>query len=222
MCCILWSRASSRGTSRCDFCLTTASWHAYSPLWDKYPQANVDVPLRELLRLSTSLSDNVAADIPLRISGGPPALDAYVASLGIQGFHFEDSEKTQHMEMMAQYRDWFAPAGAVQLLRRISDHPPLTPANTALLLGWMEPATRTTRLQAELPEGTMFAHKSGTSDVDNGLAHATNDIALITLPNGKRLAVAVFVTDSTADQATRERVIARIGRVVYDAAVQQR
>src|SRR5579871_5710293 len=37
--------------------------HAYSPLWDKYPDANVDVPLRELMRLAVSLSDNVAADI---------------------------------------------------------------------------------------------------------------------------------------------------------------
>ncbi len=194
--------------------------HVYSPLQDKYPQGDVDVPLRELLRLSVALSDNVAADILLRVTGGPKALDAYVASLGVKGFHFEDNEKAQHLAIPTQYRDWFEPAGAVQLLRRISDHSPLTPEHTALLLGWMQPGTLTNRLQAELPEGTVFAHKSGTSDVDNGLAHATNDIALITLPDGRRLALAVFVTDSTADQATREQVIARIGRTVYDAAIQ--
>src|SRR5467141_3573532 len=34
--------------------------HAYSPLQDKYPEAGVDVPLRELLRLTVSLSDNAA------------------------------------------------------------------------------------------------------------------------------------------------------------------
>ena len=39
--------------------------HAYSPLQDKYPEANIDVPLRELLRLTVSLSDNAAADILL-------------------------------------------------------------------------------------------------------------------------------------------------------------
>src|SRR5882724_4308404 len=44
--------------------------HAYSPLQDKYPDAGVDVPLRELLRLTVSLSDNVAADILLRLVGG--------------------------------------------------------------------------------------------------------------------------------------------------------
>ena len=40
--------------------------HVYSPLQDKYPDANVDIPLQELLRLAVSLSDNVAADIVLR------------------------------------------------------------------------------------------------------------------------------------------------------------
>jgi len=30
----------------------------------------------------------------------------------------------------------------------------------------------------------------------------------------------VFVTDSTADEATREKVIARIARAAYDASLQ--
>jgi beta-lactamase class A len=192
--------------------------HAYSPLQDKYPEANVDVSLRELLRLAVSLSDNAAADILLRLAGGPEPVNAYMASIGVTGFHLQDGEHTLHQEVAAQYRNWFEPAGAVQLLRRISDNSPLTPKNTALLRDWMTPSVRTNRLEADLPEGTRAAHKSGTSDVDNGVAHATNDIGLIALPDGRQLAIAVFVTDSTADQATREKVIARIGRAAYDAA----
>lgn len=45
--------------------------HAYSPLQDKYPNAGVDLPLRELMQMTVSLSDNVAADILLRLVGGP-------------------------------------------------------------------------------------------------------------------------------------------------------
>ncbi len=45
--------------------------HTYSPLQDKYPEANVDVPLRELLGLAVVLSDNTAADIILRLIAGP-------------------------------------------------------------------------------------------------------------------------------------------------------
>jgi beta-lactamase class A len=194
--------------------------HVYSPLQDEYPDAGVDVPLGELLRLDVSLSDNVAADILLRLVGGPKAVNTYIAALGIRGFHLRDSEAILHREVSAQYRNWFAPAGAVQLLRRISDKSPLTSEHADLLLGWMTSDLRTKRLEGDLPIGTRVAHKSGTSDVDDGIAHATNDIGLIPLPDGRRIAMAVFVTDSTADEATREQVIARIARAAYDESLQ--
>lgn len=194
--------------------------HVYSPLQDQYPDAGVDLPLRELLRLTVSLSDNVAADILLRLVGGPKTVNTYIASLGIRGFHLRDNEAVLHHDVSAQYRNWFEPTGAVQLLRRISDNSPLTPEHTDLLLGWMTPAVPTKRLDADLPAGTRVAHKSGSSDVVGGVASATNDIGLIPLPDGRRIAIAVFVTDSTADEATRERVIARIARTAYDASSQ--
>jgi beta-lactamase class A len=75
------------------------------------------------------------------------------------------------------------------------------------------------RLGGSLPAGVRVFHKAGTSGVDDGIAHATNDIGLVLLPDGRRLAIAVFITDARADEATRERVIARIGRAIYDAAV---
>ncbi len=194
----------------------------YSPLQTKYPAGEVDVPLRELLRLSVALSDNVAADILLRELGGTEVVQAYVDSLGVTGFHLRDNEAVLHAEVKAQYRNWFEPVGAVELLRVIADRSPLTKEHTELLLEWMHAGTRTKRLDADLPAGTWSGHKSGTSDVVDGLAFATNDIALIALPDGRRLAVAVFVTDSRADDATRDKVIARIGRVAYDAAVKGR
>jgi len=194
--------------------------HAYSPLQDQHPDGGVNVPLRDLLRLDVSLSDNVAADILLRLVGGPEVVNTYIAALGVSGFHLQDSEAVLHHDVSAQYRNWFEPAGAVQLLRTISDNSPLTREHTDLLLGWMTPDVPTKRLDGDLPAGTRVAHKSGTSGVDNGVAHATNDIGLIPLPGGRRIAIAVFVTDSTADEPTRERVIARIARAAYDASLQ--
>lgn len=195
--------------------------HVYSPLQDKYPDGGVDVPLHELLRLTVSVSDNVGADILLRVAGGAKVVDAYIAGLGVRGFHLRDSEAVLHRDRTAQYRNWFEPAGAVQLLRRISDHSPLTPEHTQLLLGWMTPADPTKRLDGNMPAGVRVAHKSGSSDVIDGVAAATNDIGLIPLPDGRRIAIAVFVTDSTADEATREQVIARIARAAYDASLQK-
>jgi beta-lactamase class A len=192
----------------------------YSPLQDKYPNGNADVPLRELLRLAASLSDNVAADIVLRAAGGPGEADAYLKSLGVEGFHLQDGEHGLHADASAQYRNWFEPAGAVQLLRRISDNSPLTPEHTQLLLSWLRDSpTGPQRIKAGLPAGTVLMHKTGTSGTKEGVAAATNDMGLIELPDARRLALAVFVTDAKADEATREAVIARIAKAVYSAAV---
>jgi beta-lactamase class A len=194
--------------------------HVYSPLQDRYPQGGVDVALGELIQLTVSRSDNVAADILLRLIGGPKTVNTYIAGLGVRGFRLRDSEAVLHRKKSAQYRNYFEPAGAVQMLRRISDGPALTKEHREMLLAWMTQDQRTKRLEGNLPAGVRAAHKSGTSDVDNGIAHATNDIGLIPLPDGRRIAIAVFVTDSTADEATREQVIARIARATYDAALQ--
>ena len=193
---------------------------SYSPLQDKYPEANVDVPLRELVRLSVSLSDNAAADVLLRILGGPRALQAYVDSLGIQGFHIEDDEKSLHMDAHTQFNNWFTPHGAVALLRRLADNSPLTPANTQLLFTFMQgPGNGTGRIKAGLPAETLVRHKAGTSDTVLGVTYAMNDIALIALPDGRTLALAVFLTNSTDDQPTREATIAAIAKAAYEAAV---
>jgi beta-lactamase class A len=72
------------------------------------------------------------------------------------------------------------------------------------------------RLKGLLPAGTVVGHKTGTSGIENGITAATNDIRIVTLPNGKHLAIAVFVADSPADEATREGVIAKVARAVWD------
>jgi len=56
----------------------------------------------------------------------------------------------------------------------------------------------------------------GTSGAQAAKTPATNDIGLIVLPDGRRLAIAVFVTDS-ADPTTSESAIARIAATVYAA-----
>jgi beta-lactamase class A len=193
--------------------------HTHSPLQDKYPQGNVDIPLHELLQLSISESDNVATDIVLRLVGGPSVVTGYIHSIGVTGFHLEDGEAGLARELAAQYRNWFEPAAAVQLLRRISDNSPLTPQHTQILFDWMKnTSSGSGRIQGDLPAGTIVVHKTGTSGTRNGVTFATNDIGLITLPDSRRLAIAVFVTDSSADEATRDAVIARIAKAAYDQA----
>jgi beta-lactamase class A len=192
----------------------------YSPLQEKYPAAEVDIPLRELLRLAVSLSDNAAADVVLRIIGGPAVVNAYIKTIGISGFQLSDGEAAMHRDAMLQYRNWIEPAAAVQFLRLLIDNPPVTHEHATLLLDWMQATPRGNQpIRGLLPEGTAVMHKAGSSGADNGLARATNDIGLIALLDGRRLAIAIFVTDSTAEETTRDSVFARIAKAAYDAAV---
>lgn len=193
---------------------------AYSPLTDRYPDANVDVTLRELIQLTAGESDNAATEILLRIIGGPAVVQDYIHSIGIAQFQLQDGEKGLHRDPTAQYRNWIEPAAAVRLLLRLVSDPPLSSTANALLLQTLTASvTGPNRLRAGLPTGTILAHKTGTSGEHNGKAEATNDIGLITLPDGRHLAIAVFVTDARANEAARDRVIARIGRAVYDEAL---
>lgn len=194
--------------------------HAYSPLQDRYPEANVDVPLREIIQLTAGDSDNVASEVLLRVAGGPDVVQEYIRSLGIGGFQLQDGEQGLHRDPQAQYRNWLEPAAAVQLLQRLVDNSPLSSdANAFLVRTLTVSMTGANRLRAGLPAGTALAHKTGSSGEHDGKAEATNDIGLITLPDGRHLAIAVFVTDARANEATRDRVIAEIARVIYDAAV---
>ena len=67
-----------------------------------------------------------------------------------------------------------------------------------------------------MPAGTAVAHKTGTSGTEKGITAATNDIGIITLPDGRHLAIAVFVSDSPEDEATREGVIAKIAKAIWE------
>ncbi len=200
----------------------------YSPLRDQYPHGNVDIPLEELLHRAVSQSDNAACDIILRLlarpgapGSGPAVVTAYLHSVGLTGIAVVDPEKVLDTDEHLQYRNSATPRALVVVLRRLADRSPLTPAHTQLLLGWMTTThTADERVRALLPPGTVSADKTGTAGQSRVTVNATNDIALITLPDGRRVALAVLVADARAPYATRQHVIAEIARAVYDAAVQ--
>lgn len=109
------------------------------------------------------------------------------------------------------------PEQALVLLRGLQEGRGLSASSRNLLLQFLtETGTGPHRIKGLLPAGTIVAHKTGTSGTSGGLSRATNDIGLITLPNGNHLAIAVFVSDSKAGTDTRESVIAKIARVAYD------
>lgn len=193
---------------------------SYSPLTDQFPKANVDVTFRRVLELAVGMSDNGAEQILIRLVGGPIAVEKYVHSLGVSAIQVRYSERDLDRDESLQYQDWIEPAAAVQLLELLVENSPLSrPATEFLLKVMADSRTGVNQLRAGLPPGTTFAHKTGHSGTHGGVTAATNDIGLITLPDGRKLALAVYVTDSRVDDSTRERVMARIAEAAYEEAL---
>jgi beta-lactamase class A len=190
----------------------------YSPLRDKYPKGNVDVSFAELLQYMVSLSDNNACDILLSVLGGTKPVQDYMLHLGIRGIAINASEAEMASAWEVQYSNWCKPVEMTQLLDLFYAGKVLSKANTDFLYKLMtETTTGPNRIKGMLPPGTVVAHKTGTSGTNaEGLTPATNDVGIITLPNGKHLAVSVFVCNSTNDEATREATIAKIAKAAYD------
>ncbi|HLM56943.1 MAG TPA: serine hydrolase, partial [Pyrinomonadaceae bacterium] len=129
------------------------------------------------------------------------------------------TEREQSTGPEVQYRNWATPLGMLKLLRALHEGRGLSQPNRALLLKLMtDSTTGPRRLKGKLPAGTQVAHKTGTSGTDKaGLTRATNDVGIITLPDGRHLAVVVFVSESKAAAAVREGTIARVARAAWDA-----
>lgn len=191
----------------------------HSPLRDRYPQGT-SLTLEEVLAYNVSQSDGTACDVLLRLLGGPEMTDAFLEQIKITEMRVLNTEKQIGARHATQYKNFSTPVAAIQLLHAIMNPRGLKPESRALLLKLMtDTPTGMRRIKGELPPGTPVAHKTGTSGTRNGVTAATNDIGIVTLPNGRHLAVAVFIRDSKADEAAREAVIARIARAAYDWAL---
>jgi len=108
-------------------------------------------------------------------------------------------------------RDTSTPDAMADLLARIYRKDLLKRESAELLLDIMlRCQTGDARLKGILPQGTAVAHKTGT------IGGTTNDVGIITLPDGTHVAIAAFVKSSEKEIPARERAIAEIARAVHD------
>lgn len=191
----------------------------YSPIADKYPNGT-QMTVSELLDAMMGLSDCTASDVLLKLVGGPGRVTAYLRGLGVQNIVVATSEKAMAQNEQVQYRNWATPDAMVSLLRALQQGKGLSASSRRRLLGLMAVSkTGPHRIKGMLPVGTVVAHKTGASGTVGGLTRATNDAGLVTLPDGRHLAIAVFVSDTKADAATRDAVIAKIARAAWDCRI---
>jgi len=174
----------------------------------------VDKSVAELLEFSIVRSDNTSSDKLLGLVGGPTAVTQRMRALGYSDIDIVS--KVRGYASKQENPNVGAPVDLARLLTQLQKGELLQPANASLLLGFMERA-RTggeRRLRANLPAGTPVADKTGSGNT------ATNDIGVITLPDGKgHLAIAVLINGTKSKTEAQEKLIAEIARAAYDAFV---
>jgi beta-lactamase class A len=170
-----------------------------------------------LIELSITRSDNHATDALLAAVGGPRAVNAWLRRSGISGFHLDRDIATLVRDdgavnpaLTVDTRDATTPMAMVRLLTGLYRGQWLSPTSQEVLLGAMSRCiTGKRRMRAYLPEGTMVAHKTGT------LNNTSSDVGIITTPDGRAMAVAIYVTGQ-GTRLNREARIATIARAIYD------
>lgn len=191
--------------------------NTWSPLREKYPNGGI-VPLSEVIEYTVAKSDNNGCDILLKLLGGTQVVQKFMNAKGVKNFQIKYNEEAMHKDWNAQYENYTTMNSAVDVLKKFYDGKLLSKKSTDYLMKVMlSTSTGINKLIEQLPKDTPIARKTGSSGKNNaGLTGAENEIAIITLPNGKHYAIAVFVSNSTETAEVNCRMISDISKTVWD------
>ncbi|MFC4256951.1 class A beta-lactamase [Altererythrobacter xixiisoli] len=175
-----------------------------------------------LIDMMITRSSNPATDALLAAVGGPSAVNDWARRAGINEFQLSRDIATLVRDdgeidpaVSIDVRDSSTPRAMVQLLTGLYQGQWLSSASRHVVISAMERCrTGTRRIPALMPGGVTVAHKTGS------LNNTSSDIGIITAPDGRSIAVAIYVTgQGTRDR--REARIANIARAIYDGYAQQ-
>jgi len=209
----------------------------YQPIAEKVGPQGYSATVEELVRYIVIQSDNPSADVLLRRVGGPAALTAWLRSKGVEDIQVDRSERELHAEAAEMRRrvaaapaegrlsvihgylfggrDAATPAAAATALAKLHRGELLSPASTRMLLSIMtETVTGPNRLRAGIEPGWKIGHKTGSGGMIDGRSKGSNDIGLLTAPDGRTYAVAVFTAGDDLTPEKREAIAADVARGV--------
>jgi Beta-lactamase class A len=192
--------------------------NTWSPIQKKYPEGNIELSLSEILSYTVSMSDNNGCDILFNLIGGTKEVNDYIHNLGVNDVAVKATEAEMRKDWNVQFTNWSTPVSAVQLLKKFYQREFLSQKSYDFLWKIMaETSTGVKRIKGSLPEGTLVAHKTGSSGKNElGISAAVNDIGIVELPSGKHFAISAFVSNSTEDDSVNEKIIADITKVIWD------
>lgn len=190
----------------------------YSPMLKKHPRRPFEISLAELLEYMIAESDNNAADILLKYSGGTGQLEKFLHDLGFSGIDIRVNEKQMNQKAENQYLNQAAPSDVAGLIKLVLEKDVLSAEHRKFLSDIMlKTSTGTDKIKQGLPPGVMFGHKTGSSSrTADGIKIADNDAGFVTLTNGRTYYIAVMITESKLDDRANAALAAQISQTVYN------
>jgi beta-lactamase class A len=185
--------------------ITRADMISHAPITE--PAVGSTLTVEQLMKATTEVSDNPAANLLLKALGGIEAMQGFYRGIGDASTRVDRFEP--EMNRLDGDKDTITPAQSVANMHRLFIDPatPLSADFKTLLLGWMFASpTGADRLKAGVPVGWRVAHKTGT-----GGYGPTNDIGILYPPSGEPVIVAAYY------HATRETTDAQNAAVIAEA-----
>ncbi|MEY2829290.1 MAG: hypothetical protein RIQ33_1148, partial [Bacteroidota bacterium] len=196
-----------------------AMWKQFgwSPLKARYPGDSLYISIDSLIMYSISYSDNLSCDKLFEIIGGPKVADDFMHQKKCKNIHIKRTEILMNISREAMHENNSSPYEMSLLLQKFYEGKILKKKYQEKLLHYMiVNFTSNTRLKGALPNEIQVAHKTGTGSLDTTMIDACNDVGIIYLPNGKHLAVSVFVMNSTESYSTTEKLIAILTKEIFE------
>lgn len=192
----------------------------YSPIREKYPKG-ASLKISEILEYTVSESDNIGCEVLLRLLGGPQVVEDYFIKNNFKNVSIKINEEVMQNNWDLQFQNWTTPKAANEVLSSFyyNDKKLLSKKSHKFIWKVMrETETGQDRLKGQLPDGTIVAHKTGSSGTNKttGITAAVNDVGIVFLPDGQHFFISVFVTNSKENAETNERIIADIAKAAWD------
>jgi beta-lactamase class A len=182
------------------------------------PNVGKRMSLSDLCAAALQVSDNTAANLLLRVIGGPPAITAFARSIGDDRTRLDRWEIELNSALLGDPRDTSTPQALGGGMLAVLTGDVLDEPHRKQLEDWMR-ANTTSSMRAGLPPGWTTADKTGSGDYAS-----TNDVGLVFGPNGERILLAIMTrtqSDDAKAQALRQ-LIAEVTTLVLPEVTQLR
>jgi beta-lactamase class A len=184
----------------------------YAPVTAAHVHAG-RLTIGELCAAAIEWSDNTAANLLLRILGGPRGVTRFARSLNDAVTRLDRNEPTLNTALPDDVRDTTSPSDMIRDLHAAVLGKVLSATSRQNLQTWlMADQVGGNRIRAGVPRTWKVGDKTGTGD--NG---TTNDVAVIWPPGRAPILIASYYTGATGTVDDVERTHAEVGRIVIAA-----